>query len=173
MVLEAGDRLLGSLPSVGLEKVDGGDLAQLLAQATRQVSDVGKLAVGVRTVEARRECTRLFGHARIILVAGGDEHPAQLGIAQPFDQLGFADQGLAAQLDDLTRQPGEVLLGLLVAGQRIDRVLDRHCTQRLKAPPHLDPGIGRLGRQLMNQQQPRGFGDDLAGVHDSPVPHCL
>jgi hypothetical protein len=41
MALEAGDRLLGGLPSVGLEKADGGNLAQLLAQAARLVGDFG------------------------------------------------------------------------------------------------------------------------------------
>ena len=81
---------------------------------------------------------------------------AQLAVGQAFDQLRLADQRLAAAFDDLLGEPGEVLARLGVAGQRVDRVLHRHRAQRLQPPPHLDPRIGGLGRQLMNQQQPLG-----------------
>ena len=43
----------------------------------------------------------------------------------------------------------------VVRRQGVDRVLDRHRAQRLQPAPDLDAEVGRLGRQLVDQQQPR------------------
>ena len=90
----------------------------------------------------------------VVLVTRRIEQRLQLAIGQPVDQGRLADDRLAAALDDLLGKPGEVLARLDVRRQRIDRALHRDRAQRLQAAPDLDPRIGGLGRQLMDQQQP-------------------
>ena len=56
----------------------------------------------------------------------------------PVDQLRLADQSLAATLGDLLEYPFEIFLGLLVCRQRVDRIFDGDCSQRLEPPPDLN-----------------------------------
>ena len=82
------------------------------------------------------------------------EQGANLLIGQAIDQAGLADHGLAAAFTDLFQHPLKILLRLLIRGQRIDRVFDRHGAERLQAAPDLDAQIGGLRRDLVDQQQP-------------------
>ena len=93
------------------------------------------------------------------MIVGVTRLPEQLSdllIRGPVDEPSLADHGLATSFDDLTPQPGEVLLCLGGRRQQVDRVLHRDRAQRLEPPPDLDAQIGGLRRQLMNQQQPPG-----------------
>ena len=150
------------------EEVDGCHFAHLPAQARHVARHLGPARLGVETA---LETAGFLGQPGVVLVARGDEHAAELSVVEALEQRRLADQHLAAQLDDLPGEPGKVLLRLLVAGERVDRVLHRHRAQRLQASPYLDARIGRLGRQLMDQKQPGRFGQHADIVHGSPVPH--
>ena len=152
--LEARDHAFGRLAAVGAEEVDGHDRVELLAQPRRLARDLAQRAVGQVVGEAGGELARLDHDALVVLVARRVEQRLQLAVGQAFDQRRLADDRLAAALDDLLGEPGEVLARLGVGRQRIDGALHRHRAQRLQAPPHLHPRIGGLGRQLVDQQQP-------------------
>src|SRR5260221_10630542 len=97
--------------------------------------------------------------------AGRGEIGAQI-TGQSADQPRLADHGFAATLNDLLQEPFEILLGLRIGGQGVDGVFDRNGTDSLQSAPDLHAKIGRLGRQLMNQQQP-------SLLHRSRFSSCL
>ena len=139
---------------VGAEEVDGDDGVELLAQPRRLAGDLGQRVVGQVVAEAARHLARLGRDAPVVLVTRRIEQRLQLAIGQPVDQGRLADDRLAAALDDLLGEPGEVLARLGIGRQRVDGALHRDRAQRLQPPPDLHPRIGGLGRQLMDQQQP-------------------
>jgi hypothetical protein len=66
--------------------------------------------------QTRNQLACFGGEAQIILVARLVEQRLQLRVGESFDQGGFADDRLAAALDDLLGEPGEVLARFAVGG---------------------------------------------------------
>jgi hypothetical protein len=113
----------------------------------------------------------LLGQRRVIGISRSIEERADLLVGEPIDQAGFADECFAASFADLAQQPLEVLLGVLVHRQRVDGILDRDRPDPLQPAPDLDAQIGRLGRKLMDQQQP-AVGEQSGGF-DLHAQHCI
>src|SRR6516164_4398846 len=86
--------------------------------------------------------------------ARASEQRAHLLVGKAVDQAGFAEKRFSASLLDLAQQPLEVFLRLLVHRQRVHGVLDRDGAEVLQPAPDLDAQIGRLCRQLMDEQKP-------------------
>src|SRR5205807_6918213 len=111
--------------------------------------------------ERTGDLPRLLGDRLVISVARGAEHLLHLLVVQPLDEPRLDQRRIASALDDLAQDPVQVLLRLLARGQGIDRVLDSNSTELLQPPPDLDAEVARLGRNLMNEQEPprigRGF----------------
>ena len=168
--LETRHQALRREAPVGAEEIDGDDGIELPAQARHLARHLGELTVGGFVALARRDLARLGRDLRVVLVARVVEQHLHVVVAQALDQGGFADHRLAAVLDDLLGEPGEVLLSLGIGRQRIDRALHRDRAKRLQPPPHLDPRIGGLGGKLMDQQQP---GRASISRHRTSVSHHL
>ena len=83
----------------------------------------------------------------VVGVASLVEKRPDLLVREPVDQACLADDRFTAAFDDLTQQPLEILLRLLVHRQRVHRVLDRDCAEVLQPPPDLDAEIGRFRRE--------------------------
>src|SRR5262249_5191446 len=66
----------------------------------------------------------------------------------------LADESFAAAFLDFAQQPLEVLLGLLVHGQRVHRIFHGDGADALQPTPNLDAQICRLGRKLVDEQEP-------------------
>ena len=123
---------------------------------------------GAIVAERRGEGAELLGELLVILVARSVEQGPDLLVGEALDEPGLADDRLAAALHDLAQEPLEVLLRLGRRGQRVDGVLDRDRADALEPPPDLDPQVGGLGRQLMDQQQPaRGGRGGAVGIGHS------
>ena len=101
-----------------------------------------------------RQGAHVLGHVFVVGVARLVEERPDLLVRKAVDQPRLADDGFAAAFDDLTQQPLEVLLGLLVHRQRVHRVLDRDRAEVLQPPPDLDAQICGLRRELMDEQKP-------------------
>ena len=165
--LQPGEQPIGGLAAVGAEEVDGHDLGLPGLEAREPGPRLGALLRRGFAAQPRGDAACLLGKCVIVLVARRAEHGAHLLVLQAVDEPRLADHRLAAAIGDLVREPGEILLRLLAGRQRVDRVLDRDRTDALQAAPHLDAQIGRLGRDLVDQQQPAirrcgGAGVELA-----------
>ena len=96
------------------------------------------------------------GEPGVVLVARGDEHAARAARSSSPRAASPRRPAPRRRRSTISRaSQAKSSCVSLVARQRIDRVLHRHRAQRLQPAPHLDPRIGRLGRQLVDQQQPR------------------
>jgi hypothetical protein len=120
------------------------------------------LAPALRRRDGARPCASL---SRSI------EERADLLVGEPVNQAGFANECFATSFADLAQQPLEILLRLLVHWQRVDGILDRDRPDPLQPAPDLDAQIGRVGRQLMDQQQPAESKD--SGGFDLHAQHCI
>ena len=98
--------------------------------------------------------TCVLGHVVVVGVARPVEERPDILIRNAVDQACLTDHRFTAALDDLSHQPLEILLGLLVHRQRMHRVLDRDRAEVLQPPPDLDAEICRLRRKLMDEQEP-------------------
>lgn len=94
------------------------------------------------------------GDAGIILITLFAEGADDLPIRCAFNRAGEEDGRLAARGLDLLLEPLEVFMRSLVEGQHVDRVLDRHRPELLQLAPGAHAQVRRLGRQLVNQQNP-------------------
>jgi hypothetical protein len=159
--LESREEAFRRCAPFGAEEIDGDDRVELLAQPRGLACELGQRVVGQPIIglvfgKTRRELARFSGDARVVLVARRIEQGLQLAVGQAVDERRLADNRLAAALDDLLGEPGEVLARLGIRRKRVHGAFHRHRAQRLQPPPHLHPRIGGLGRQLMDQQQPTG-----------------
>ncbi len=152
---KASEQLFRCFAPDGAEEIDGGNLGEPLAQSSDLCTKLG-CRIGSLCLAAQRlrEALCLLGQLRVIGVSRSIEQRAHLLVGEPVDQAGFADECFAASFADLAQQPFEILLRLLVHRQRVHGILDRDRADVLQPAPDLDAQIGRLGRQLMNQQQP-------------------
>src|SRR5207248_9095333 len=80
------------------------------------------------------------------------------------DEPCLDQRGIAAALDDLAEHPVEVLMGLIAAWQRVHRVLDGDRAEPLQPAPDLHPEVVRLGRDLVDEEQPARLFRRLASV---------
>ena len=116
-----------------------------------------------RALAARRR-ERARGRARpgpsdgVVGLARRGEQRLDLGVRVPFQETGLADRGLAAAGHDLAPHPLEVLEGLLARGQDVDGVLEGHGPEGLEPPADLHPQVVRLGRDLVDEEQPARLG---------------
>src|SRR5262245_4286818 len=91
---------------------------------------------------------------RVLLVARQLECGANLLVGGPFDRASAKDGRLATRRLDLLLEPLEIFVRFLVEGEDVDRILDRHGAEPLKLAPYADAQIGRLRRQLVDQEDP-------------------
>src|SRR5262249_8771410 len=119
----------------------------------------------LRFFQGSAEPGRLLGDLAIGGGAGRGEAGTNLGIGEAVDQPRLAYHPLATALDDLTPQPATVLLRLPGGRQGGDAVLYAQGADALQPSPDLDAQIGRLGRQLVDQQQPTVRRADTAFAH--------
>src|SRR3954452_4810411 len=171
-LLQAREQAIDCIAPVRPEKVDRDHviLAGLEALKLRLALDA-LLSEGKR-IEREGKRPRLFGEFFVVRVARAPEQFFDLLVRETSDELGLADQPLPALVLNFLQEPLEILLGLLARRQRVDRVLDRHGADALQAAPDLHPGVGRLGGQLIAQQQPglgRGNGAILVPAHPAHV----
>ena len=115
------------------------------------LGDRVRLRIGAQRL---RQGAHVLGHVFVVGVARLVEERPDLLVRKAVDQPRLADHRFAAAFDDLTQQPLEVLLGLLVHRQRVHRVLDRDRAEVLQPPPDLDAQICGLRRKLMDEQKP-------------------
>ena len=151
---EAGDQPVGGFAAIGAEEIERRDLSLPDAEAGQLRPRLRPLLRAGLAPQPGGQRAGFLGERLVVLVARRVEQAAHLLVGQAVDQPRLADHGFAAALGDLPQQPGEILLGLLAGRQGIDGILDRDRADALQAPPHLDPQIGRLGRDLVHQQQP-------------------
>ena len=115
-----------------------------------------------------RHGTCVLGHVVVVGVARLVEERPDLLIRKAVDQACLTDDRFTAAFDDLSQQPLEILLRLLVHRQRMHRVLDRDRAEVLQPPPDLDAEICRLRRKLMDEQEPavdqRRMGSGIHGI---------
>ncbi len=99
----------------------------------------------------------------------------QLVVGQAFDQLAPRTPAPRRPAsDDLLGQPGEVLAASRRwSGSAYTAFLTVTAPSACSAPPHLDPGVGGLGRQLMNQQTATASPSRVVSRHCSPVSYQL
>src|SRR5215813_11798740 len=83
---------------------------------------------------------------RVLLVARLLECGADLRVGGPFDRAGAKDGRLAARRLDLLLEPLEIFVSLLVEGENVNRILDRHGAEPLQLAPDANAQIGRLRR---------------------------
>src|SRR5215470_14583206 len=91
---------------------------------------------------------------RVLLIPRLIECSAYLRVSGPFDRAGAKDGRLAARRLDLLLEPLEILVRLFVEGEDVDRILDRHGAEPLQLAPDADAQVGRLRRQLVDQEDP-------------------
>ena len=152
--LELEEEPFSRLAAVGTEEVDRGDLGEPRLQA-RELRLRLRAPLRQRIVAERRgDGAELLGEFLVILITRSVEQGPNLLIGEALDEPGLADDRLAAALHDLAQEPLEVLLRLGRRGERVDGVLDRDGADALEPPPDLDPQVGGLGRQLVDQQEP-------------------
>src|SRR4051794_1697893 len=152
--LEFEEQTLGCLSAVGAEEVDRGDLGEPRLE-TRELRLRLRALFGRCIVADRRgEGAHLLGERVVVGIARPIEQGADLLVGKTIDETRLADHRLAAALYDLAQEPFEVLLAFGGRGKGVDGGLDGDRTQPLQAAPDLDPQVSRLGRQLMDQQQP-------------------
>src|SRR5262247_1069396 len=97
---------------------------------------------------------QLRSDLRVLLVTRLLECGADLRVGGPFDRAGPKDGRLATRRLDLLLEPLEIFVRFLVEGEDVDRILDRHGAEPLKLAPYADAQIGRLRRQLVDQEDP-------------------
>ena len=141
-----GQRVLGAGAPRGAEEVDPPRLLQP-APEPRQLL--------LRGVAARRQRACVPLDRRVFRVPLGPEHGLDLLVGGARQHRPAAEGGLAALRPDLANQPLEVLPGVLPARQQVDRVLERHGAHPLQPAADLDPEIVGLGRDLVDEQEPR------------------
>ena len=156
---QAGDESFDHSAARGAEEVDSCDLLETSAKARERDVHGRAHLVGERARAGRHrlvdEPSHVGGKRPIVLFPRAQEHATDLLIGEAVDEPRLAEGRFAALLVDLPEHPLEVLARLVRARQEIDRVLERDGAQRLQAAPDLDPQIGRLGRQLVDEQEPR------------------
>ena len=84
----------------------------------------------------------------------GREHGLQLRLTDSLHKASLTQSGFSPVGDDLPQEPAKVLHRFIPVGKDVDRVLQRHRPHALQPAPHLDPEIVRLGRDLVDQEQP-------------------
>ena len=82
------------------------------------------------------------------------ETPLQLAVGETIDELRAAEVGLAAPIADLAERPLHVLERGVGGGEEIDGVLEGHGADALEPAGDLHPEVVRLGRKLMDEQEP-------------------
>ena len=116
------------------------------------------------------ELARLPGDLQVVRVASGAEHLPDLLVGESLHESRLDQRGVAATLHDVSQDPVQVLVRLFVRGEGVDGVLDADRAEALEPPPDLDPEVVRLGRNLVDEEQPPGVLARLAcGGHGRPV----
>src|SRR5258705_106489 len=100
----------------------------------------------------------LPGEPPVVRLPRGLEQGLYLPVGKTVDKTGLTNRSFALARDDLPQDPLEVFLGLIGPGQNVDGVFDRDRAEALEPAPDLHPEVIRLGRQLVNEQQPAAFG---------------
>ena len=127
------------------EKVDGGGLAQSFPQP---------VYVGRSDTFILPQRARLSRQFLIICIARRIEYAAQVHIAHSTGKPGLEYERLSAAFGYFLLQFLEQGAGVVAGRERVNGIFERRGTDRLQAPPHLDPQIGGLRRKLRNQEQP-------------------
>ena len=70
------------------------------------------------------------------------------------DVVGGKHAGVAAGAFDFRLQPLEVLARVRRVGQHVDGLLERQAPELLQPPPRADAQVGRVRRELVDEQQP-------------------
>src|ERR1041384_8826513 len=89
--------------------------------------------------------TTLF---RSLIVARAAKRRDDFFVCLAFDRTRAKDRGFATRRLDLLLEPMKIFVRLLVSGQHVDGVLDRHCAELLQFAPDTHAEICRPRRQL-------------------------
>ena len=166
--LQLSEHALRLLATDGAEEIDGNHLGEALAQASHLRATLREHLGLCVAAQRLRHGTCVLGHVVVVGVARPVEKGPDILIRNAVDQACLTDHRFTAALDDLSHQPLEILLGLLVHRQRMHRVLDRDRAEVLQPPPDLDAEICRLRRKLMDEQEPavdqRRMGSGIHGI---------
>ena len=79
-------------------------------------------------------------------------------IREAVDEARLAERGLASLLSDLSKKPLEIFVRTVAPWKDIDRVLDGDRAETLQASADLHAEIVRLGRDLVNEDEPACLG---------------
>src|SRR5207302_319654 len=107
---------------------------------------------------------RVIGVTRLV------EEAPRILVGKAVEQARLAKEGFAAAFRNLTQQPLEILLRLLVHRQCMHRVFEGNGAEILQSAPDFDAQISRLRRELMDEQKPAMCERRLrSGVHEKSV----
>ena len=123
-----------------------------------------RLVPAAGSAQLRGQALRLFADGRVFGVASRAEQVLHRPVRQPLDELRLADQRLATLTEDLAGQFAQARTTLAIGWQDIHGVLERHRPEPGQPAPDLHPQVVRLGRDLVDQQQPLGGGRTGHGV---------
>ena len=148
------ERSFSGFAADSTKEVDLGDLGEALTQPCGlRATFIDRFLLQLGT-QRLGHSAGVPGDLLVVGIAGLIEQLADLIIRKPVDEAGLAQERLTATFDDLAQQPFEILLGPFAHGERMHGILDRDRADPLQPAPDLDPEIGGLRRQLVDQQQP-------------------
>src|SRR5207244_1191226 len=101
-----------------------------------------------------RHGARVVGQRDVVRLARRAKERLDVVVLHPLDEPRVADRRLAALLDDLARDPLEVLARLLVQRQHVDAVLDRDGADLRQALADLGAEVRGLRWDRVDQEEP-------------------